>query len=241
MTEQKLESLLEEYCRTRDIALRNQLVQEFLYLAEIVARKYAGKGVEYDDLYQIASMALIGALERYDCAKGIKFTSFAAPTLMGVVKNYFRDRSRVLRLPRRVGENLRRLAIAREAFLQEEHRQPTVEELSRRMHVPEAEVLEALEAASASQVSSLEERLRPGEDGELYERLGREEDAYDRIALRDMLERVLKDMSPTERDILRRRFEEGLSQRQIAMQLGVSQMYISRLERKLIERFRMAL
>ena len=241
MTDQQRSAALEAYCKTRSVELRNELVQEFLYLAQIVAKKYAGKGVEYDDLYQIASMALIGALERYDCSKGIKFASFAAPTLMGVVKNYFRDSAKVLRMPRRLGENVRRLALAREALLQQNQRQPTVVELAERMRVSQADVLEAMEASAAAQVGSLDEKLKPGEDAELSDFLGKEEDAYERIALRDMLKKVMETLSPTERQILEQRYAAHKSQRQIAEEMGVSQMYVSRLERKLLERFRMAM
>ena len=97
----RVQAMLEEYCRTRDRELRNQLVGEYLYIAEICARRFAGRGVEYDDLRQIASLALIKALERFDCSKGVEFSTFATPTVVGEVKNYFRDRLRLVRLPRR--------------------------------------------------------------------------------------------------------------------------------------------
>ena len=115
------------------------------------------------------------------------------------------------------------------------------EELAERMRVSQADVLEAMEASAAAQVGSLDEKLKPGEDAELSDFLGKEEDAYERIALRDMLKKVMETLSPTERQILEQRYAAHKSQRQIAEEMGVSQMYVSRLERKLLERFRMAM
>ena len=107
MEQEKRQKMLAEYCKTRDVGLRNELVTEYMYLADMVARKYAGRGVEYDDLKQIAAMALIGALERFSCDKGIQFSTFAVPSMTGVVKNYFRDRSRIIRMPRTIGGRAR--------------------------------------------------------------------------------------------------------------------------------------
>jgi len=102
------EELLRKYCETRDIKLRNELVDHYLYIAEIIAKKFANRGVEYDDLFQVASLALIKALERYDIAKGYKFSSFATPTIIGEIKNYFRDKSRIIRLPRKENEMIKK-------------------------------------------------------------------------------------------------------------------------------------
>ena len=95
------EDLLEEYARTRAPALRDEIVERFLYIAEIIARRFSGRGVDYDDLYQVAALALVKGVERFDVSKGIKFTSFITPTMVGEVKNYFRDRSRAIQVPRR--------------------------------------------------------------------------------------------------------------------------------------------
>ena len=114
MDQELIQKKLALYCRTRDVGLRNELVEAHMYLANIVARKYAGRGVDTEDLQQIAAVALIGALERYSCDKGIKFSTFAVPSITGVVKNYFRDRSRTIRMPRSIGERVQKITLARE-------------------------------------------------------------------------------------------------------------------------------
>lgn len=241
MTQQQLSSTFREYCATRDIALRNRLVAQYLPLADKVARRYVSKGVEYDDLYQIASLALINAIERFDCSRGLQFSTYAIPTMTGVVKNYFRDRCRTIRMPRRISESVRAIYLAREKLTQSLGRYPEVAELAEECGLSVPEVLEALEAANAVQTASLDARVGDEEDTELSELIGKEDEDLERVALRDMLVRVMEDLSSTEKHILTERFFRGKTQRQLAGEMGVSQMYISRIERKTLERFRSAL
>ena len=239
MEQEERLALMERYCQSRDIALRNVLVTEYLYLAQIVAKKYAGRGVEYEDLIQIASVALIGAIERFDCGKGIRFETYALPTLSGVVKHYFRDRSRVIRLPRGIGENLRIISVESECLYQTLGRAPTVQEIAERVHLSVEVVVEAMEASQSVSVSSLD--AEAGEDETpLIELLKSEEDGFARAENRELLEKVLEKCSNTEKKILNMRFFEELSQRETARRMNVSQMYISRTERKLLTKFREA-
>lgn len=231
---------MQRYCETRDVELRNQLVQEHLYIAEIVAKRYVGRGVEYDDLFQVASMALIGALERFDCTKEIQFSSFAVPTLTGVVKNYFRDKSRAIRVPRRLSESLKKIKDAKDGLTQELQRQPDASEIAQRTGMKLEDVIESLEAQSIAQVGSLDAFVGPDDDMELSKLLGEEEEEYERIAVRDLLEKELAMFNEMERHILLKRYVAGQTQRQIASELGVSQMYVSRMERKLLGRLRLA-
>ena len=101
------EGLLREYAMTGNTAIRDRVVEAYLYIASIIARRFSGRGVDYDDLYQVASLSLLKSIERFDPDRGVKFTSFVTPTMVGEVKNYFRDRSRLIRLPRRGGELVR--------------------------------------------------------------------------------------------------------------------------------------
>ena len=151
-------ALLSEYCRTRDRKLRNSLVEEYMYIAEISARRFSGRGVEYDDLLQVASLALIKALERFDCSKGVEFTSFATPSVVGEVKNYFRDKLRLVRLPRRSTEIMRRAELARERLGHELGRNPTPAEIARALKLPVEVVLEAMESHTAGFSVSLDDR-----------------------------------------------------------------------------------
>ncbi len=239
MEQEQRQRLMERYCASRSIELRNELVTAYLYLAEGIARRYAGRGIEYEDLKQIASVALIGAVERFDCSKGIRFETYAVPTLSGVVKNYFRDRSRVIKLPRGIGENVQRITLAGEKLYQTLGRVPTVQEIASSAGLSEEAVLEAMEATQSVSVSSLDAEM--GEDETpLIELLRGEDGAFEQVEVRDLLANVLEKCSDTEKQILEMRYQEELSQRETAKRLGVSQMYISRVERKLLTRFREA-
>ena len=238
------DALLREYCLTRDIDLRNELLVHYSYIAQIAAKKFAGRGVEYEDLYQVASLALLKALERYDDARGVKFGSFATPSVLGEIKNYFRDRSKVIRLPRRAGEAMKKLTETQEELTLELGRPPRPEEIAKRMEIPLEQVYQLVEMKANAHVLSLDEAL-PGSHGEegqsLGEILGHEPEEYSRIETTDLINRALSMVTPEERDILIQRFVHNKSQRAIAEQMDVSQMYISRLERKVLLKLREAL
>lgn len=241
MDQQEIQRKLSEYCRTRDVALRNELVEAHMYLADMVARRYAGKGVETEDLRQVAAMALIGALERYSCGKGIRFSTYAVPTITGVVKNYFRDRSRTIRMPRSIGERVQKISLARERLTQQLGRAPTAEELAAACNLKTEGVLEAIEATQSLSVASLDAQSGEDEDTPLWAMLGGEDENIEKAELRSMLSDVMSRLSDAERRILHARYFEERSQRDIAQEMGVSQMYVSRVERKMLARFREAL
>ena len=128
-----VEQLIARYRDTGDIALRDRVVADQLYLAQMVARKFDGRGVEYDDLYQVASLALVKAVDRFDAERGLKFSTFVVPTMVGEVKNYFLDKMRLIRLPRGGSEAVRRIAQAEEQLHMELQRSPSAQELAQRM------------------------------------------------------------------------------------------------------------
>lgn len=241
MDQETIQLKLAEYCRTRDVALRNELVEAHMYLADMVARKYSGRGVELDDLKQIAAVALIGALERFSCDKGIKFSTFAVPSITGVVKNYFRDRSRTIRMPRTIGERVQKISMARERLTQELGRTPNTSEIAAACGLKDADVLEAIEATQSLSVTSLDVQAGEDEDTPLWSLLGSEDEEIETVALRDLLRQVMETLSDAEKKILHMRYFEERSQRDIANQMGVSQMFVSRVERKMLARFREAL
>lgn len=235
-------SALAEYCRTRDMALRNELVEHYLYLARSVARRFSGRGVDYDDLLQVASMALIHALERYDCSRGLQFITFAAPTLAGEVQRYFRDKARLVRLPRGGFERLYKLRQARESMLAELGREPSVAEIADRLLISEEAVLDLLEMRGSSLVFSLD--ARPGEEVEsadalaLSETIGGNDPAIERVESRDVVERALNSLPTREKAVLEMRVVGGRSQREVAREIGASQMSVSRMERRILEKLR---
>lgn len=228
---------LAEYCKTRDPALRNALAEDFLYLAHAVAKRFSGRGAETEDLKQVASMALLSALERFDCGLGLAFTTFAMPTLAGAVRNYIRDKARLVRLPRRGSELLPRLLQEREAFWQKNGREATADELALALGVQTDAVLDALEMQRAALAVSIDATL--SEDGQtLEDLLGNDEAAYDRVDESDQVDRLLAQLEGTSRFIIEERFLRQRSQREIAKDLGVSQMQVSRLERRALTKLR---
>ena len=227
--------MLEEYCKTRNIALRNTLAEEYLYMAQAVARRFTGRGAEIDDLIQVASVALLRALERYDVGKGVAFTSFAVPTMIGEIRNYLRDRVKPLRFPRQSSELLLKITRERESFLQKHLREPSVLELSSALNVPQDAVLDALEVQRAAQPVSLDASVSREEPTTLAEVLGKEEAAYSELEMVDYINRLLSQLEENARYVLEQRFFYQRNQRDIARDLGISQMQVSRLERRALQ------
>lgn len=233
------DALLVQYALSRSIELRDRIVECYLYIAEIVARKFSGRGVDYDDLYQVAALALVKGVDRFDADKGVKFASFITPTMVGEVKNYFRDRSRTIRLPRRSAQLAKELREAKAKLEQQLGRSPRVDELAEFMSLSEAEVLEALELGNAMTPASLDAQVAD-DDGEtsLSTFLGFNDPGYSDFERNDMLDRALSTLDARQRVVIIARFFEGLSQRDVAAQLDISQMTVSRIERQALERLR---
>ncbi|MBQ2957147.1 MAG: sigma-70 family RNA polymerase sigma factor [Clostridia bacterium] len=234
------EILLREYCSDRsDNLLRDRVYEAFLPLAGIIARKFSGRGVDYDDLFQVGGLALFKALERFDPDKGVKFVTFATPTIVGEIKNFFRDRSRLITLPRRSGMMLKKLNEAKDQLINELHRTPTAQELADAVGETIETVLEILEMQGALNPVSLDmSASSEDEDFNLYSVMGFEDKGYQSVEFKDMVQRALKQMTETERKIITERFFNNRSQREVADILGVSQMTVSRNEKKAVERFR---
>lgn len=236
--------LFEEYRRTKSIELRNKIVEKYLYMVDILVRKYLNKGVEYDDLYQVGSMALVFAVERYDVSKGYEFTSFATPTIIGEIKRYFRDKGWAVKVPRRLKEISAKIPKAKEILHGELLRTPTVSEIAEYLGYTDEEILEAMESGQAYGTYSLNQSFdEDGEDGDnsvLESFTGIEEKGYSSLENADLIKDVLQNFSETEQEIFKRRFFKNETQQDIAAAMGVSQMTISRIEKKLREKFKEA-
>ena len=230
------EELFRKYRETHDVALRNQIVEKYLYIAAVLAKKFVGRGVEYDDLYQVASLALIKGVDRFDERKGLRFSTFITPTITGEIKNYFRDRSRLVHLPRKVGELRVSIKHASEAFFAEQGRKPTAKELAQQLGVSEEEVLRATDAGG---VVSLDVPVdREGEGMSLHDVLPADGDIFEKVEDRDALEAALRTLTRQERELIKCRFGQELSQMETAKKLGVSQMNVSRMERRVLQKLR---
>lgn len=232
------ESIFAEYCKTRDIRLRNELIGKHLYIAEIISKKFSNRGIEYDDLFQVASLALIKALERYDITRGYKFSSFATPTIVGEIKNYFRDKSRTIRLPRKESEYIKKIENAKIQLSNNLGHSPKPDEIAEYLNITTEEVLELMESSFITKTASLDYYIDNDGDTDLMAVIGHEEMNYRLIEDKDFIARVMVSLDEEEKKVIYERFYKGKSQREISEELGVSQMYISRMERRILERFR---
>jgi RNA polymerase sigma-B factor len=224
-----------EYRRTGDRALRNELVEEHVRLAEFLARRFAHRGESIDDLRQVALVGLLKAVERFEPDRGLQFSSFATPTITGELKRHFRDRGWAVRVPRRIQELHLELDRTVNELSQEHGRPPTPAEIAQRAGVLEEEVLESMEAGSLYRLASID-ASRPDDTGTTpAERLGEHDHELmavdDRVAVGEMLA-VLPEREQT---IVYLRFFEGLTQSEIAARVGISQMHVSRLLTRSLE------
>ena len=232
MTRPEADDLFREYARSRDHAVMARLVEENLPLSQAVARKFQGRGVEKDDLEQVAAMALMQAIERFDPERGLQFSTFALPTIAGSVRNYLRDRGSTIRLTRSLREQLTKLRCKLQ-------REPSMRELAEAMELPPEELLTLLDARRAAQTVSLDaETSDDAEAPRLETFLGRLDEGYEQVEQAQWLNWVYGQVTPTEKLLLQKRFEERLGQRETARALGVSQMQVSRMERRLLTRLR---
>jgi RNA polymerase sigma-B factor len=219
-----------------DANARALVAEQMLPLAHGLARRYVNRGEPLDDLEQVACVGLLKAIDRFDPRREVKFTTFAVPTIAGELKRHFRDRGWMLRVPRDVQELTVRLAGVREVLTGELGRPPRVEELARGAGATLERAIEAINAADAYRTQSLDE---PGADD--GDSLACADEGFERAEQRLLLEHGLGELAPREREILRLRFVEGLTQREIAAAVGLSQMHVSRLIRRSVEVLRSSL
>jgi RNA polymerase sigma-B factor len=229
-------ALLHRWHFQRDHAARDEVAARMLPLARSLARRYANKGEPLDDLEQVACLGLIKAIDRFDLSRDVRFATYAVPTIAGELKRHFRDRGWMMRVPREVQELSGKIGIARERLVGDLSRSPTVSELARATGADEDRVLEALAAAQAYRTLSLDQ---PFEDGTgPLEAIGDDDLGFERAEARAMLADGLHDLAPREREIVRLRYFEGLTQREIAEHIGISQMHVSRLIKRTVQELR---
>ena len=230
-----MNELFLQYKQTGDPKIRNQIAEKYLYIAEILAKRFVGRGVAYEDLLQEASMYLLEAVETFDETRGLQFSTYATPSITGKLKNYFRDHARLVKVPRRLSEvnlEIRRFA---EDYLSRYGKTPSVREITAALPYEEEEIVQALEAGNTLSIDA-----QMGDDGgrTLGDTLPTDEEGFARFELKETLAAATADLSPLEKSLVECRFVEELSQTETAERLDVSQMTVSRMERKILAKLR---
>jgi RNA polymerase sigma-B factor len=214
--------------RRPDDAAREELVRRFLPLAEYLARRFSGRGESQDDLLQVASLGLVNAIDRFDLTRDVQFSTYAAVTIVGELKRHFRDKGWAIRVPRRLQEVGLRVNAVLPGLCQELGRSPTVDEIAARCDASAEEILEAMEASQAYSTSSLD--APAGEDAAApIEVLGSEDQSLALLEEWATVAPAVQDLPQRERTVLYLRFFRGLTQSEIAREIGVSQMHVSRI------------
>ncbi|WP_280869864.1 SigB/SigF/SigG family RNA polymerase sigma factor [Streptomyces sp. MJP52] len=209
--------------------LRDRLVRMHLPLVEHLARRFRNRGEPLDDLTQVATIGLIKSVDRFDPDRGVEFSTYATPTVVGEIKRHFRDKGWAVRVPRRLQELRLSLTTATAELSQTHGRSPTVHELAERLGISEEEVLEGLESANAYSTLSLDVPDTDDESPAVADTLGAEDEALEGVEYRESLKPLLEDLPPREKRILLLRFFGNMTQSQIAQEVGISQMHVSRL------------
>lgn len=222
--------------------LREELVEAHLPLVEYLARRFRNRGQPLDDLVQVATIGLIKSVDRFDLERGVEFSTYATPTIVGEIKRHFRDKGWAIRVPRRLQELKLSLTKATSELAQSNGRSPTVAELAGHLELTEEEILEGLESANAYSVVSLDAPDGGNEDSPaVVDSLGMMDDALEGVEYRESLKPLLDQLPAREKKILMLRFFGGMTQSQIAHELGISQMHVSRLLARTLAQLRTGL
>ena len=225
--------MFSRYRQTRDPKLRDSLVESYIYIAEILSRKFINRGVEYDDIYQVACLGILYAVERFDPDRGVKFATFATPTVLGEIRRYFRDKGNFIRIPRKLyevfykAEKIRRLSA-----------DISLAEIARILNIPEQTLESLYEIGDMSFIKSLEYEAYADGEAALSSVVGVDDKNYLMIENRDFIQSCLDRLTEDERQFVQLRYYEEKSQKEIADITGVSQMQISRMEKKVLKKFR---
>jgi RNA polymerase sigma-B factor len=228
------EALFLRYSGSRDVATRNEIMERYSPLAAKAASRYLRPGLEYEDLFQVAMMSLLRAIERFDSGKGVKFAAFALPTLLGDLKHYIRDYSTAMRPPRSAGELAAKLRRAETELAASLGRYPTTQETADHVGVTLERALEALETANSLHFMMIDGA--ENQEGDAMESvLGSEDTGYEDVVNRETVRAVLSGLNEIDKRLVLCRYIHGMTQAEIAREMGITQMTVSRMERRILD------
>jgi len=230
--------LLVAYREGGEIRARDRLVEEMMPLVRSLAGRYANRGEPFEDLVQVGAIGLVKALDRFDLDRGVEISTYAVPTIVGEIRRHFRDRAWSVHVPRRLKELSLRLSRTLDDLTGDLGRSPTIAELAKAVGAEEEEVIDALESSKAYSARSLDAPFDGDGEDDLLSRLEDREPGYDALERGSVVRQGLAALDERERRIIVLRFLKGLSQSEIAAEVGISQMHVSRLLRRALESMR---
>lgn len=227
----------------RRATCRNDLVQLHLPLVDHCARRFANRGEPLDDLVQVGTIGLIKSVDRFDTERGVEFSTYATPTIIGEIKRHFRDKGWAIRVPRRLQELRMSISSVTGDLSQELGRSPTPREIAEKIGVNVEDVMQGLESANAYSTLSLDagDSNEDGGTSSMLDTLGEDDVALDHVEIRESIKPLIEQLPSREKTILMLRFFRGMTQSQIAAEIGVSQMHVSRLLNRTLEQLRTSL
>lgn len=225
--------LFSRYKKTKDKALRDEIVESYIYIAEILSRRFINRGIDYDDIYQVACMGILQAVERFDPDRGIKFATFATPTVFGEIRKFFRDRGSFIKIPRKLYQIFYRAEKIKRAQSNIAH-----SEVARILDLPEDIVLEAYKAGDSAFITSLEEEAFADGALTLSNVIGKEDNNLLMLEDKDFIRYCMDNLSDREREFVILRYYNEKTQQVIAKHLGLSQMQVSRMEKQVLKKLR---
>ncbi|PLR77287.1 RNA polymerase sigma factor SigB [Bacillus sp. V3-13] len=243
-SKQETNDLIKAYQLHQDEEAQNQLVLQYQNLVETIARKYSKGRSFHEDIFQVGMIGLLGAIRRYDETFGKSFEAFAVPTIIGEIKRFLRDKTWSVHVPRRIKELGPKIKTTVENLTTELHRSPKVEEIAAALEVSEEEVLEAMEMGKSYQALSVDHSIEADSDGgtvTLLDIVGNIDEGYEKVNQRMVLEKVLHVLTDREKKIIQYTYLENMSQKDAGDKLGISQMHVSRLQRRAIKKLQEAI
>lgn len=225
--------LFKRYRQTGDKALRDEIISSYIYIADILSRKFINKGIEYDDIYQVACMGILYAVERFDPDKGVRFATYATPTVLGEIRRYFRDKGSFIKVPRKLYE-----VFYKAERIRRSGGEVSSSEIARILNLKGEEVDRAMEAGGAAFMQSLEMEAYADGTMSLSDYLGRDDDSFIMIEDKDFVSYCLSQLTETEQKLIQLRYYEEKTQTETAEIMHMSQMNVSRTERKILKKLK---
>lgn len=225
--------LFKKYKETGDKKVREELIIKYTYMAKILAYKFVRSGVDYDDLYQVACMGLMMAVDRFDPDRGVQFATFATPTVLGELRRFLRDKAHCIKIPRRLYE-----VFCRAENLKRQEENLSLEEIAQLLDMPRETLVEAYRVGDTAFIKSLEDEAYTDGGLSVSGLIGFDDDGFTLVENQDFIDYCMSKMTEREKELFGERFHNGTTQKELATKWGVSQMYVSRLEKKVMQKFR---